>query len=504
MIESHLTLLVVILPLLAAPLVFLVPGGRLAAGLALLVSALVLGLAGWQLVLVLQQGTLSYAIGGWAPPLGIEYRVDAVNAFLALIVSAMAAVTLWYAPASVAQEIPARARPGFYAAFLLCLTGLLGIVQTGDIFNLFVFLEISALSSYVLISLGRQRQALTAAYQYLIMGTIGATFLLIGIGLVYAETGTLNLQDLAMRLPAVFEQRTVHTGFAFILIGVALKLALFPLHLWLPNAYTYAPSVVTVFLAATATKVAVYVMLRMVFGVFSNGFASQTPARELFLMLGVAGILAMSVYAIYQRDAKRLLAYSSVAQIGYMVLGMGFGTALGVTATLLHVFNHALMKAALFMAIGMLVYRLGSSRLEDFAGRGRQMPLTFAVLLIGGLSLIGIPGTAGFISKWYLVSAALAQQAWLIIAVILLGSLLAVVYVWKLVEVLYFRPAAKETADGAVAVREAPLALLLPSLVLAVANLYFGLDTRLSLGVARQAAAVLGAGVDAGAGAGSP
>jgi multicomponent Na+:H+ antiporter subunit D len=488
-IQENLSLLLVATPLLAAPITALLPKGKTPWLFTLSVSWICLAMAVWQLIKVVDIGVISYELGGWAPPWGIEYRIDAMNAFVALIVAGIAAVALPYALQSVEREIPHPQIPLFYAAFLLCLTGLLGITLTGDIFNLFVFLEISSLSSYALISMGRNRRALTAAYQYLIMGTIGATFLLIGIGLIYAETGSLNMLDLGQRLPATFEHRTTHTAFAFIVIGVGLKLAMFPLHLWLPNAYTYAPSVVSAFLSATATKVAVYVMLRVVFTVFSDGFAQETPSDDMFMLLGIAGVLFASVYAIYQRDAKRLLAYSSVAQVGYMVLGIAFGSALGVTATLVHMFNHALMKGALFMAMGALVYRISSSQVQDFNGLGRQMPWTFAAILIGGLSLIGVPGTAGFISKWYLVLAALEQQNWLIAVGILVGSLLAVIYVWKLVEALFFRPA----ADSKAGVKEAPLSLLVPMWLLIAANVYFGLDTQLTVGVAETAVQLLGA-----------
>ena len=492
MIENHLSLLIVVLPLLTAPFVAVLPNGRWPWFISMLVSWAVLFMAAVQLINVSNGNIISYELGGWAPPWGIEYRIDSANALVTLIVSAIAAVTLPYALKSIEKEIPLHQHSLFYAAFMLCLTGLLGIAQTGDIFNLFVFLEISSLSSYALISLGRQRQALTASYQYLIMGTIGATFFIIGVGLLYAMTGTLNMMDLSQRLPELYQHRTIHTAFAFIMVGFALKLALFPLHLWLPNAYTYAPTVVTVFLAATATKVAVYVMLRMVFSVFGFSFIEGTPTDELFLLLCVMGIVMMSFYAIYQQDSKRLLAYSSVAQIGYMMIGIGFGTVLGITATLVHLFNHALMKGALFMAIGAIIYRVGSSRLEHMQGLGKHMPWTFMAIVIGGLSLIGIPGTAGFISKWYLIQAAIEKQHWLIVAVVILGSLLAVIYVWKLVEVMYFKP----SDESAIAtVKEAPALLLIPTWILVIANIYFGFDTELTVGTAEQAARLLLQGV---------
>ena len=496
MIEAHLPLLIVVIPLLAAPIVAVLPNGRVPWLFSTLIAGSVLFLAVQQLLHIthlqtagINEGIISYALGGWAPPIGIEFRVDSANALVALIVAGVAAICLPYAVTSVAKEIPHKQTSLFYAAFLLCFTGLLGITLTGDIFNLFVFLEISSLSSYALISLGKQRQALTASYQYLIMGTIGATFFLIGVGLLYSMTGSLNMMDLSQRLPEIFEHRTIHTAFAFIMIGIALKLAMFPLHLWLPNAYTYAPSVVTIFLAATATKVAVYVMVRIIFSVFNLHLIESTPTNELFLILGGTGIIATSIYAIFQLDAKRLLAYSSVAQIGYMIVGIGFGSVLGLTATFVHLFNHALMKAALFMAIGALVYRIGSSRIEDLSGVGRKMPWTFAAIVIGGLSLIGIPGTAGFISKWYLVLAAIEQQSWFIVAVILIGSLLAVIYVWKLVEVMYFKSSTTETATP---IKEAPLTLLIPMWILVLANIYFGFDTELTVGTAENAVKILG------------
>jgi multicomponent Na+:H+ antiporter subunit D len=491
-IEQNLSLLLVVLPLLSAPVVAILPNGRIPWLMTLIITLTCLAIAGWQLSIVIDGSVISYELGGWAPPWGIEYRIDAVNAFVALIVSAIAAITLPYALLSVEKEIPLQQTSLFYSLFLLCLVGLLGITQTGDVFNLFVFLEISSLSSYVLIAMGEQRRALTSAYQYLIMGSIGATFLLIGIGLVYVETGTLNMLDLHQRLHPILDHRTVHTGFAFIVVGIALKLALFPLHLWLPNAYKYSPSVISVFLAATATKVAVYIMLRMVFTVFSNEFVRITPTTHIFLLLGIFGVIMASVAAIYQEDVKRLLAYSSIAQVSYMVLGMGLASTLGITATLVHVFNHALMKGALFMACGAVVYRVGSSRFFKLNGLGRQMPWTFSAIFIAGLSLIGIPGTAGFISKWYFMLAALEQQSWLIALVILLGSLLAVVYMWKIVEIMLLQPATASTDP----VKEAPVSLLIPMWILVIANIYFGFNTELTVNVADTAARLLGVAAD--------
>jgi multicomponent Na+:H+ antiporter subunit D len=478
----------VLLPLFAAPLCVLIDRARPAWLLSLIASLLSLAAAITLLMQVSRSGTIRYQLGGWAAPWGIEYRIDLLGAYVLLIVSAIAPLVMVFALRSVEKEIPRERIARFYAAMLLVFAGLAGITVTGDAFNLFVFLEISSLASYAVISMGRDRRALNAAFQYLVMGTIGATFILIGIGFLYMMTGTLNMIDLAERLPAVSETRTVRAGFAFLTVGIGLKLALFPLHLWLPNAYAYAPSAVTAFLAATATKVAVYALLRFLLEIFGVEFSLQAMPLDLILMvLGLAGILSASLVAVFQQNIKRLLAYSSVAQIGYMMLGIGLASTTGVTAAILHVFNHALMKGALFLALGAVAYRIGSVTLHDFAGLGRRMPWTMAAIVIGGLSLIGVPPTVGFVSKWYLVLGTLEQGLWPVALLILLGSLLALLYIWRLVEAAYF---GQPPADAAT-VQEAPLSMLIPVWILVGANIYFGVYTEVSVGVASRAAAQL-------------
>ncbi len=481
---AHLPILQVIVPLLAAPLCMVIRLPRLAWTIAILASSVALVVSVLLLQTVLETGTLSYMLGGWASPWGIEYRIDQLNAYVLLLVTSLATIVLFSAPASLNQELPADRHPLFYVAYLLCLAGLLGVTSTGDVFNLFVFLELSSLSSYTLIALGKDRRALVAAYRYLVMGTIGATFILIGIGLMYMTTGTLNMYDLAQRLPEMTQPRTLLTAFAFFVTGVCLKLALFPLHYWLPNAYAHAPSVVTAFLAATATKVAIYVLIRFVYSIFGVEFSfDRIPLQYIFLIMALFGIFICSISAIYQSNVKHIFAYSSVAQIGYMILAFSLGTATGLVATLLHLFNHALMKGALFLAVGAVIYRVGSSQLQDFSGMGRHMPWTMAAIVAAGLSLIGVPLTVGFVSKWYLVVAVLELDLWPIAVLVLLGSLLAIIYVWRLVEVAYFRDADDALAE----VQEAPIALLLPVWTLVAANIYFGLDTRLTVGVSTMA-----------------
>jgi multicomponent Na+:H+ antiporter subunit D len=324
--------------------------------------------------------------------------------------------------------------------------------------------------------------------QYLVMGTIGGTFILLGIGMIYMVTGTLNIADMALQLAAVGPNRTVLVALACIGIGTGIKLAIFPLHIWLPNAYTSAPAIVTAFLAATATKVAYYVLVRFVFSVFGAPLAFGELRLDAVLMpLAIAAMFAGSFVAIFQDDIKRMLAYSSVAQIGYMVLGLSLASVSGLTGGLVHLFNHAIMKSGLFLVMAAVVLRMGSTRLDAFAGLGRRMPLTMAAFVVAGLSLIGVPLTVGFVSKWYLVIGALEAGLWPVAVLILLSSLLALIYIWRVVEVAYFRQA----PDDAPEIDEAPFSMLMPIWVLVGATIFFGVFTSLSVGLASAAARML-------------
>lgn len=403
------------------------------------------------------------------------------------LVSIVGAVIMPFARRSTAFEIEGWREPWFYCMYLLCLTGLLGIAITGDAFNAFVFLEISSLSTYVLIALGANRRALLAAFQYLIVGTIGATFYVIGIGLIYLVTGTLNMADMAARLGQAWpsQPQAVVAALAFVTVGVSLKLALFPLHSWLPNAYAYAPSWVTAFLAATATKVAIYLLVRFYFSVFGVAIEIDTlPIADIITALSLAAMFIASVIAVFESDLKRMLAYSSVAQIGYITLGIGLANQAGLTGGLVHVANHALMKAALFLAVGAIFYRGCGVHLEQLAGVGRKMPLTMAAFTIAGLGLIGTPGTSGFISKWYLAVGAIDNGLWFLVFLIMGSSLIAIVYVGRVLEIAWLREPAPDIAHAS----DPPLSMLLPILALAAATIYFGFDTEWTAGIAGNAA----------------
>ena len=489
LLADHAVMLAVAIPLTRAPVAAILPQGRLGWIVALLgtlaAAILSLSVAGD----VAQNGVVSYAMGGWEPPHGIEFRVDALNAAVLLLVSFLGVLGVVYALPSVADEIAPNKQSLFYSAFLVCFAGLMGATSTGDAFNLFVFLEISSISTYALVGMGagRDRRALTAAYNYLILGTIGATFFVIGVGFLYMATGTLNMADIADRLPALQDSRVVQAAFAFIIVGLGLKAAMFPLHLWLPNAYAFAPNFVTVFLASTATKMAFYTLIRFVFDIFpSDAPFVQVSFLWVFAMLGVVGMIVGSIQAIFQNDARRLLAFSSVAQVGYMMLGLGIGTAAGISAGVLHLLNHAMMKGALFMALGIFALRFGVRQISDLSGMARSMPATAVAFTVASLSLIGVPMTVGFWSKWYLISAALEQGWWWAAAAVIISSLLALAYVARLLAAIWVgQPRAHH---GEVASSRAPWLMAIPMWVLAFANVFFFFDLSPVYELARAAA----------------
>ena len=486
----------IVAPLVAAPITILLPKGRAPQAWASLFAILSFAVSIALLHEVAAHGPISYALGGWAPPVGIEYRIDFANAIVLALVSGVAAIVFPFSYRSVVSEVDERQIPLFYAAALICMTGLLGVTITGDAFNVFVFLEISSLSTYALVALGakRDRRALHAAFNYLVMGTIGATFFVIGVGLLYQATGSLNMADIAIRLEGL-NNRVTEAAFAFIVVGIGLKLAMFPLHLWLPNAYTYAPAAVSACIAATSTKVAVYILIRFILTVFPAEMSFEQAATEFVLLpLGVAGMFLASLSAIFQSDVKRILAYSSIAQLGYMLVGVSLMTVDGVAAALVHVFNHALMKAALFMAVACVMLQVGGRSVDAFAGLSKRMPWTTGAFIISALSLVGVPLTVGFISKWQLLKASFGAGQPLVAFLIVASSLLAVIYMGRIIEQMVLRD---PPSDGplAGAVKEAPLEMLVPLWIMTGANIYFGLQTEMTAEIATRAAeALLGVG----------
>ena len=497
MVVDNAAALLVVIPLIFAGLCVFMPNGRSAWALTVLGSVASAMCALVLLQQVQAHGVVSYHLGGFAPPLGIEFRVDALNVLFLLLVAAIGVLAAIFSWPTVSAEIQREKHSLFYAAHLVCYTGLAGVAITGDAFNLFVFLEVSSISTYVLVALGgtRDRRAFPAAFNYLLMGTIGATFFVIGVGFLYAATGTLNMVDMGNRLALIEPgNRAVVAGFAFIVVGLGLKAAMWPLHQWLPNAYAYAPSFVTMFLSATATKVAIYALIRFIFTIFTPEYTFDALTLSwIFAPLAMIAMLVCSFQAVFQTDVRRMLAYSSVAQVGYMLLGISIGTSAGLSAGMFHLVNHGVMKGALFMAVAGIVLTHKGTRINDFAGLGRVAPLTMTAFAIAALSLIGMPLTAGFQSKWTLLQATLDGGWELAAVVIVASSFLAVIYMGRILQAIFFQAPVNPRKVR----QEAPLLLLIPLWVLTLATLYIGVqaDWLIALTEAAAKASFLSGGI---------
>lgn len=388
---------------------------------------------------------LRYALGAWMPPVGIEFVLDPLAAYMTGLITFMGIVALVYAPRSLATEAPGK-ESFTYPAMLLLLTGLTGISLTGDVFNLYVFLEISAIAAYALLATG-DRNAPVAVFRYLLIGSLGGGFYLMGVAFLYFSAGTLNMADLQARLPDLVENRAVITAAAFMIVGLGVKMALFPMHFWLPDVYTNAPSAVAGLIAPIMTKVSAYAIVRFFLDVFPPGFLTEAvPVASTVGWLSAGGILFGSVLALAQQDYRRMLAYSSVGQIGYVGLGIGLANPIGLIGGLLHILNHALMKGCLFFIGGAVRYRAGVTRIPEMRGMGRVMPWTMAVFVVAALAMIGIPPTAGFFSKWYLILGTLEAGNWWWFGVIILSSLLTAVYFFRTVEMIFREPEAGDPA----------------------------------------------------------
>jgi multicomponent Na+:H+ antiporter subunit D len=426
------------------------------------------------LISVLESGVIHYHLGGWSPPWGIEYVIDHLNILMLLLIAGTALVVAIYSKKSIEEELPGKT-VYFYTIFLLQVVGFQGIVLTGDLFNLYVFLEVASLTGYALIAIG-EKGALLASFRYIIMGTVGACFYLLGVGYLYMVTGSLNMADLAQLLPNLYGSKVVLVAFAFFMVGVAVKMALFPLHAWLPDAYTRAPSTASALVAPLMTKVAVYVMLRILFTVFKPHFCfERLPAAEILTWLGIVAIFAGAIMALAQTDFKRMLCYIVVAEVGYMVGGVGLANSIALRGAVLHLVNDVIMTLGLFAVAGILAYQLKSHTIADFRECFRAMPFTMAALVVFALAIIGVPPTGGFFSKWYLIQGAVIAKNWLFVIALLTSSLINVILFFKIFEIGYGFTKSHGHGEEKTAINEAPLTMLIPTLIVAIGIILVGI-----------------------------
>ena len=439
------------------------------------------------LVTVLNRGPLSYRLGGWAPTIGIEYVVDYLSAIVLVMIAGVALLNFMAMRTQIDQFYGEKAA-AFTSLYLMTVAGHLGIVITGDAFNLYVLIEIAALTGYALLAMGNDL-APVSTLRYLFMGTVGASFYLIGVGYLYIMTGSLNMHDVAQILSQISQSLTLDAAFGLILVGLWVKMAFFPMHGWLPSAYSDAASPASALIAPLTTKVMVYVMIRMMVFVFRPSFGTSMLAiHSGVVWLASIGIFCAAIFALAQRDLKRMLTYVLISEVGYMVGGAWLANRAGLTGAILHIVNDGVMTFCVFLAAAALSSRLPSLSFESLQGVFRKMPLTMGVFVIGGLAMIGVPPTCGFFSKWYLLSGALQAGQYQFAAALVTSSLVNVVLFFRVFEIGYFEPFAQLHGNGhgvghgtspAVAVREADWQTVSVLLLTAAALFALGLSTNM-------------------------
>ncbi|GAB3035812.1 proton-conducting transporter transmembrane domain-containing protein [Natronobiforma cellulositropha] len=378
-----------------------------------------------------------HELGGFARPVGIELVADEFSTLIVLLVTGVSLAVLAY------TRVGGPRGNTFYSGYLLLVGGLLGLSLTGDVFNMFVFLEIVGLGTYALVASGDGPESAVAALKYLIVGTVGASLYLLGVGFLFMATGTLNMLDLQTQVEAAgYDNTLVVAGFAFIFVGFAIKVAQWPLHGWQPDAYQHAPDGVTPLVAALVSTVSAYALGRVLFTVFTVDFVTATPyASEIIVAVGATSVVAGSVLAVIQYDVKRMLAYSSVSQFGLIVAAYGIATETAFVGAVIHLLGHGLLKAGLFLAVGVVALGYGARTVGEYAGLAHERPYVAGGMAVLLIALVGIPPSVGFIGKWYIALGAVQAEAWVVSAVIFLSTMLTLAYVARLLERMYFTPA---------------------------------------------------------------
>lgn len=472
----HIAPLFVALPLLGAFLAALAgPRVRRLPDIVAMVATLVtLALAVPAVFLVREHGVLIYEMGGWPPPVGISLVLDGLSVFMLITVNLVAFLVAVF---SISYMERFTDKWNFYALFLLMLAGMNGVIATGDLFNLFVFLEVASVASYALVAFGTGRQELEAAFKYAVMGTVGSLFILLGIVMLYSFTSTLNMADMGQVLAGQDAGKLLALVAVFFLAGFGLKAALVPFHAWLPDAHPSAPAPISAMLSGVLIKaLGVYAICR----VFYNILGMAGPVQSVLLGLGALSMVVGVLLAVGQWDFKRLLAYHSISQIGYVMLGIGLGTPLGILGGLFHLFNHSIFKSLLFLDSGAVEYAAGTRDLKQMGGLAKRMPVTGATSLVASMSIAGIPPFNGFWSKLIIIMAAVEAGRYGYAFWAVFASILTLASFMKVMKYGFLGPLESRCAG----VREVPWSMRGSMIAMALICVFGGL---ILLGGAREA-----------------
>lgn len=425
---------------------------------------------------------LVYQLGGWSPPWGINLTVDALTIQMALMIAGLGTLVMIYSASYMQRD---TGLSHFYTLTLLLMTGMLGIVLTGDMFNFYVFLEIMCIASYALVAFRRDSDSIEASMRYLFIGALGTSFILLSIAMLYGFVGSLNIADLGAKL-AVYSGGAVPTilvvSLALFVTGIMIKVAMVPFHVWLADAFTAAPTAISALLAGPGAVVGIYWVARLPYLPFG------LPVGIILVSLGLLSMIVGVLMALTQRDFKRMLAYHVISQKGYMVLGIGLGTlgsVLGAQGGLFHLLNHSTYKCMLFMCAGAVLFRTGSQKFDELGGLGKNMPVTALAFLVGALAISGIPPLNGFASKYTIYLGGIETGLPIITAIAVLVSALTFASFFKAFSSVFLGQRPERFRD----IREGPKLMLFPMLAMAAICIVIGLLPALGFNIVGPAQA---------------
>jgi len=448
----------------------------------------------WTLIGKVTSGkAVTYNLGGWRPPWGIQIRIDVVCMMMACLVTGVGVLLVLYSWRYVAREIKPERVPYYYTLLLLIITAMLGFSITGDLFNFFVFMEIFSITSYALVAIAGERRATRAALKYLLMGATSSLLVLFAIAFLYSVTGSLNMLDISTQLGNTASRYVPVAAVALILflVGFCVKSALFPLHEWLPDAHSIAPSPISALLSALVIKMGVLGVRRILFVFYGPAFSIESPswsrAAGVVSWAAAIAIVVGSAMAIIQRDLKVMIAYSSISHVGYILLGICMLSTRGMTGGLFNILAHAMGKACFFLGAGAFIYKHGLKRIQDLRGIGRTMPVTAGAFALASLSIVGLPPSAGFIAKWYILWGCISKGNYFFVVMVLLGSLLSAIYCFRVVYYMFFTGRRTRTRP----VDEAPATMYVPAALLSAGTLFLGIFASLVLPALSGAARAL-------------
>jgi len=453
--------LLIALPLISAFFVPLLKGaGKNAIRYFLvLVTAVQTGIAAWVFQWVYSTGKpIIVMAGGWKPPIGINLYF---GHFASLFVLIVAAISFLMAVFSL-RAIKVEPIDKYAMLFLLLMLGATGMIATGDIFNLFVFMEITAISAYALTAYNKTGEAAEASMKYIVLGGIGSSFFLIGIALIYGSLGTLNMAQIA-QLAATMDPTVAQVGLALIIFGLAVEAEIFPLNAWAPDAYQAAPHPITAMFSAFVVKAGIYAMARLLY--IMQDVGSWSSVLRLLIILATLTVVIAELAALRQRNVKRMVAYSSIAQIGLIALAFALGTQSGVDAGVFHMINHAIVKAMLFIAVGYVAMTLGGADFENFYGLGKRMPITAFAISVGAIATVGIPLFNIFWSKVRIILATLGMGYTWAAVLVLSASVVEAVYYFRLLYAMWFHKGGAKVDENIVI---SLMVLLLAALVVVI------------------------------------